>query len=123
MSWGRPEWRGRWRMRSRRLPNFMVTDAVTTISVTAFTLFTINTASTLIARHRSIHWWHIICLLRRNLESSLVVLDNEELRGTHLLKPKLGQEQSYSGVRWVPGDLCNADVQLGVQLARSVTVC
>ena len=53
----------------------------------------------------------------------VVVLDNEGLRGTHLLKPKLGQEQSYSGVRWVPGDFCNADVQLGAGLARSVTVC
>ena len=121
MSWGRPEWRGRWRMRSRRLPNFMVAAAVTDISVTAFTLFTINTASTLITR--SIHWWHPICPLRRNLESSLVALDNEELRGTYFLQPKLGQEQSYLRVRWVPGDLCNADVQLGVQIAMSVTVC
>ena len=110
-------------MRSRRLPNIMVTNAVATISITAFTLFTINTTSTLIARHGSVHCWHFICLLKRNLESLLVVLDNEGLRGTHLLKPKLGQEQSYSGVRWVPGGLCNADVQLGVQLAMPVAVC
>ena len=53
----------------------------------------------------------------------VVVLDNEGLRGTHLLKPKLGQEQSYSGERWVPGDFCNADVQLGAGLARSVAGC
>ena len=52
-----------------------------------------------------------------------VVLGSEELRGTYFLQPKLGQEQSRLRVRWVPGDLCNADVQLGVQLAMSVTVC
>ena len=51
-----------------------------------------------------------------------VVLGSEELRGTYFLQPKLGQEQSRLRVRWVPGDLCNADVQLGVQLAMSVTV-
>ena len=53
----------------------------------------------------------------------MAVLDNEGLRGIHLLRPKMGQEQSCSGERWVPGDFCNADVQLGVGLARSVTVC
>ena len=52
-----------------------------------------------------------------------MVLGSEELRGTYFLQPKLGQEQSHLRVRWVPGDLCNADVQLGVQLAMSVTVC
>ena len=57
------------------------------------------------------------------MESSWVVLDNEELRGTYFLQPKLGQEQSHLRVRWVPGDLCNADVQLGVQLAMPVAVC
>ena len=51
-----------------------------------------------------------------------MVLGSEELRGTYFLQPKLGQEQSRLRVRWVPGDLCNADVQLGVQLAMSVTV-
>ena len=46
-----------------------------------------------------------------------MALDNEELRGTYFLQPKLGQEQSYLRVRWVPGDLCNADVQLGMPVS------
>ena len=50
------------------------------------------------------------------------MLDSETLKDTYFLKPMLDQEQGRLRVRWVPGDLGNADVQLGVQLARSVTV-
>ena len=46
------------------------------------------------------------------------MLGIEELRGTYFLQPKLGQEQSRLRVRWVPGDLCNADVQLGMPVAE-----
>ena len=51
------------------------------------------------------------------------MLDSEALMGTCFLPPKLGQEQSRLRVRWVPGDWCNADVQLGVQLAIPVAGC
>ena len=49
------------------------------------------------------------------------MVDNEGLMGIHLLRSKMGQEQSRS--REVPGDFCNADVQLGAGLARSVAGC